>query len=190
MLFTYGTFVEIVTKILLVLGILAGIVCALDWAIRTRKISPFSAIARFFRRAIDPMFRPLEGRIVRMGGQPASAPLWMFLGVIVAGILIIQLLHVIGGLLMQVSVGLSSPREFVMMLVGWAFRFLTLALIVRVISSWLPVSPYSKWVRWSYVSTEWLLAPLRRVIPPLGMIDLTPIVAYILLTVVAGILRV
>ena len=37
---------------------------------------------------------------------------------------------------------------------------------------------------------EWLLAPLRRVIPPLGAIDVTPIVAYILLMVVAGILHV
>jgi YggT family protein len=190
MLFTYATFVEVVTKILLVLGIVAGVVCAIDWAIRARKISPFSGIARFFRRAIDPMIRPVEAKIVRFGGQPASAPLWVFLGVIVAGIVIIQLLGVIGGLMMQISVGLSSPTEFVLMLIGWAFRFVTFALIVRVISSWLPVSPSSKWVRWSYVTTEWLLAPLRRVIPPLGAIDVTPIVAYILLMVVAGILHV
>jgi hypothetical protein len=39
------------------------------------------------------------------------------------------------------------------------------ALIVRVLSTWLPVSPYSKWIRWSYVLTDWLINPLRRLIP-------------------------
>jgi YggT family protein len=61
---------------------------------------------------------------------------------------------------------------------------------VRVISSWFRISPWSRWIRWSYVLTEWLLAPLRRVIPPFGMIDITPIVAYILLRVVQSFLRI
>jgi YggT family protein len=63
---------------------------------------------------------------------------------------------------------------------------LQLALIVRVISSWVRVSPYSKWVRWSYGLTEWMLAPLRRIIPLLGGIDVTPIVAYLLLGLLEG----
>ena len=54
-------------------------------------------------------------------------------------------------------------------------------LSVRVLSTWLPVSPYSKWIRWSYVLTEWMIAPLRRVIPLVGMFDITPIIAWILL---------
>jgi YggT family protein len=33
------------------------------------------------------------------------------------------------------------------------------------------------------VLTEWLLAPLRRIVPPLGMIDITPLVAYFLLVI-------
>jgi YggT family protein len=48
------------------------------------------------------------------------------------------------------------------------------------------VSPYSPWVRWSFGLTEWLLAPLRRVVPSLGMIDITPIVAYYLLLFVGN----
>ncbi len=32
------------------------------------------------------------------------------------------------------------------------------------------------------VLTEWLLAPLRRLLPPVGMIDFTPIVAWFLLS--------
>lgn len=188
MLFTYATFVEVATKVLLALGVIAGLVCLIDWAIRARKIGPFSGVARFFRRVIDPMMRPIEAKIVRHGGQPASAPLWTFVAVVVFGILVIQLLGVLGGLMMQLSVGLSSPREFFLMLLSWALRFVTIALLVRVISSWLPISPYSWMIRWSYVATEWLLGPLRRMIPPFGAIDLTPIVAYVLLIVAGRIL--
>jgi YggT family protein len=43
------------------------------------------------------------------------------------------------------------------------------------------VSPYSRWVRWSYVISEPILKPLRQVIPSIGPIDITPIIAYFLL---------
>lgn len=190
MLIGYSAFVDIVAKILLGLGVAAGVICVVDWAIRARKISPFSGVARFFRRTVDPMMRPVEGRIVRYGGQPSSAPLWVFLGIVVAGIVVIQLLKLFGGVMMQISVAASEPRLIPSLALGWAFRFLTFALLVRVISTWLPVSPYSKWIRWSYVSTEWLLAPLRKVIPTFGAFDITPIAAYFLLVIVQRILGV
>ena len=75
----------------------------------------------------------------------------------------------------------GQPSQAPMLLLSWAFAFLKLALMVRVLSSWFPVSPYSKWIRWSYVLTDWLIKPLRRVIPLLGMIDITPIVAWFLI---------
>lgn len=184
----YTTFVDIVARALLGLGILAGVVCVMDWAIRTRKISPFSGVARFFRRSIDPLLSPVEARIVRFGGDPSAAPLWLFLGIVVSGIALLQLLRLFGGLLMQVSVAASEPRLVPGLLLGWAFQFVMFALVVRVISTWLPVSPYSRWIRWSYVSTEWLLAPLRRIIPSFGAFDVTPIAAYFLLVIVQRII--
>ncbi len=74
-----------------------------------------------------------------------------------------------------------------MMLVAWTFTLLRIALIVRVISSWFQISPWSKWIRWSFVLTEWMLAPLRRIIPTLGPVDITPLVAYILLVIIQGV---
>jgi uncharacterized protein YggT (Ycf19 family) len=35
-----------------------------------------------------------------------------------------------------------------------------------------------------YFLTDWVIKPLRRVIPPLGMIDITPLVAWIALRIV------
>jgi YggT family protein len=50
-----------------------------------------------------------------------------------------------------------------------------------VVSSWFGISPYSRWMRWAFTLTEPILAPLRRVIPSIGMIDITPIIAYFVL---------
>jgi YggT family protein len=43
-------------------------------------------------------------------------------------------------------------------------------------------------VSWSYKLSEPLLQPLRRVVPALGGLDITPIVAYILLNLIESLL--
>jgi YggT family protein len=84
----------------------------------------------------------------------------------------------LGDILYQIVIIGQQPREAPVILLSWAFSILKLGLIVRVLSSWLPISPYSKWIRWSYVLTDWMIVPLRRLIPSIGMIDITPIVAW------------
>jgi YggT family protein len=183
----YATFVSVTKIVLLSLAVVAGVVCLVDWGVRTRRLSPFGGIARFFRARVDPLMLPVERTIVRAGGRPSAAPWWSLVAVVVGGILLISLLGLIGGLLTQVMFGVQEPRQIPRMLLSWAFGIVKLALVVRVLSSWLPVSPYSKWLRWSYVLTEWMLAPLRRVIPRIGMIDITPIVAWVLLNIAQGV---
>ncbi|MFC2060446.1 YggT family protein [Chloroflexota bacterium] len=65
---------------------------------------------------------------------------------------------------------------------------LTLAIIFRAILSWFSPRPTNKLVIILYQSTEVLLSPLRRIIPMVGMIDLTPMVAIILLQLIARLL--
>jgi YggT family protein len=166
-----------------------GVVAAVDWAVRTRRLNPFGATARFFRRTVDPLMVPIERRVVRAGGRPSSAPLWALGVVVVGGLLLIALLDFVTRQLAFAATAVSmGPRGVLVLLVGWTFALLRIALIVRVISSWVRVSPYSPWVRWSYGFTEWMLAPLRRLIPLLGGIDITPIVAYLLLGLLEGVL--
>ena len=181
---SYAVFVAGVRVALLYAAIAVAVVCAVDWAVRTRRISPFSRTARFFRTRVDPLMEPVERVILRAGGTPSSAAWWTLVGLILFGILLITLLQFVGGILAQVVFGINEPRSIPLLLVSWAFSVLRLALLVRVISSWLPISPYSKWIRWSYVLTEWMIAPLRRIIPLIGMIDITPIVAWFLLNLI------
>jgi YggT family protein len=60
-------------------------------------------------------------------------------------------------------------------------------LIIEVIFSWInPHAPLAPFVR---ALTDPLLRPLRRVIPPLGGLDLTVLVAVILLQIIQYLLR-
>ena len=186
----YHTFVAAVRYILFWIALVLALVALVDWAVRTRKLNPFGPVARFFRRFVDPILAPVERRVVRKGGLPSAAPWWALAVVVVGGILLVALLNFLGGFATEVVFGLSSPGRFGVLLISWAISLLRIALIVRVVSSWIQISPYSKWIRWSFALTEWMLAPLRRVIPTFGPMDITPIVAFFLLALIGSVLGV
>ena len=75
---------------------------------------------------------------------------------------------------------------FVVLAIRWTFEFLRMALLVRVLGSWFPRLAFSRWLRWSFGATEWMLRPLRRIVPALGVIDITPILAFFLLQFAEG----
>jgi YggT family protein len=182
-------FIQILRTALFSIAVVFGAICVLDWAVRTRKISPFNAIARFCRSTVDPFISPIERRVVRAGGTPAAAPLWALAAVVIGGIILLTLLDVIRSEVIRSIVASQEGSAGIFhLLVSWTFTILKLALVVRVISSWLPVSPYSAWVRWSYLLSEPILAPLRRIVPAFSGIDFTPILAYFLLNIVESLL--
>ena len=69
------------------------------------------------------------------------------------------------------------------------FTLFELAILARVLLSWFRVNPYHPAVAFLYQITEPILRPLRNVIPPLGMIDISPIVALILMDIIRQIVR-
>jgi len=68
---------------------------------------------------------------------------------------------------------------------------LEIAIFVRVLLSWIDQNPYptNEFKRVLFALTDPVLEPLRRVVPPLGMFDITPIVALLLLQVLERVLR-
>jgi YggT family protein len=169
---------------LLVIGAVFLVIAIVDWAVRTRQINPFSAVARFCRRVIDPVLAPIEARVVRAGGVPTQAPWWGLAAVVVIGVLLIVLLQWIRGTALAFSFAAAQGGVGIAaLLLQWAFELLKLALIVRVLVSWIGMR-YSWWARLSYSLTDWIVKPIARVLPPLGMIDLSPFVAYVLIYLV------
>jgi YggT family protein len=90
-----GAVIVVLRGVLLTIAIVFGVICLLDWAVRTRKISPFNAVARFCRSTVDPIIAPIERKIVRAGGTPASAPLWALAAVVIGGIVLLTVLEAI-----------------------------------------------------------------------------------------------
>lgn len=159
----------------------------LDWGVRTRRIPPFSGLARWVRGSVSPLFAPMERRLVRAGGLPTAAPWWTLAAVVIGGIVVLSLLgYVRQQIAFAMLMGAQGASGLLRLAFSFTLGFLNVALLWRVISSWVQTSPYSPWVRWAYAATEWMLAPIRSILPPLGMVDLSPLVAYFLLSLVRG----
>lgn len=63
-------------------------------------------------------------------------------------------------------------------LLHWIFFFLYILLVLRIIISWLPVDPYNEVVRLIHSVTEPILAPFRRLPLTIGILDLSPLLAF------------
>jgi YggT family protein len=186
----------VITALDALIGILrpvfAGVVAVtagaalLDWLARTRRIPPFSGLGRFIRGSITPRFTPVERRVVFAGAPHTSTPWWGLAVVVLAGVIVLTALDFVRQqVAMAVMAVDAGPRGILKVLASWTFGLLQVALVVRVLSSWVG-GGRSRIVRWSMGLTEWFMAPLRNVVPTLGPIDLSPLIAYFLLSLIGG----
>ncbi len=80
--------------------------------------------------------------------------------------------------------------EFLINFFDLLFTLLAFAIIGRALLSWVPMNPDNPAIRILDQITEPIVAPLRRVIPPIGgAIDITPIVALIVIQIVQAIVH-
>jgi YggT family protein len=176
------------TRALVILALsYASIVAVTYWAVRSRRINPFGAWPRFTRRISEPILLPLERRVIRAGGSPQDASFWLLGLVIVAGLLLLSLVHwLIGMTATMAALTYAGPRAWLRFVLGGVFTLLMAAIFIRVIASWLGLSPYSRWMRPVMLLSDWLIEPIRRILPPFGMLDFSPMVAWLVLWVVRG----
>jgi YggT family protein len=182
---------DLVVRILVIAALAyASVVALTHWATRSRRINPFGAWARFIRRLSDPVLLPLERRIIRFGGSPQNAPLWLLGVVIGAGLLLLSLTSwLIGTAAGLMMIAHGGTRVWARVLVDAVFTVLMGAILIRVIGSWFGVGPYNRWMRPMYALTNWLIDPIRKILPPMGIIDFSPMVAWLILYVVRGFVR-
>jgi YggT family protein len=64
-------------------------------------------------------------------------------------------------------------------------RLIEALFLVRVLLSWIQPQGYNKYVRWIWLLTEPVLAPVRRVLPfSRGGFDFSPIVVFIVIDII------
>lgn len=84
---------------------------------------------------------------------------------------------------------MTSILTPIVIILYWILQALWICVIIRFILSW--IDPANNW-RFSRVMrdvTEPVLAPIRRIIPPVGFLDLSAMVALVLLQVFIQMVR-
>jgi YggT family protein len=107
--------------------------------------------------------------------------------VIALGLVLISLTQWVIGAVAGIALAVQSgPRIWLRLVVSAIFTLLMAALLIRVIASWFGIGPYNRWMRPIVALTSWLIDPIRRILPPFGMIDFSPMVAWLVLYLVRG----
>jgi YggT family protein len=161
---------------------LTCIIALVYWAVRRGKLNAFGPIARTTRKLADPLVRWVERRIIRWGGNPQDAPVWLIGMVLVVGLVLLAFLKWLIGIILYMS-GLahSGPRAWISFGLDLGYMILIAALFLRVIGSWVGIGRYNRFMRFAYTLTDWVVEPIRRMLPGFGVIDFSPIVAWLAL---------
>jgi YggT family protein len=177
--------VEWVRPLAFVVFAVSGLLSITSWALRTRRIRPFTRTSHLLRRLSDPLIIPIENRLHKSGGNPVNAPWWLFGGGMVVAVLLVTSTDWIARMLYAASFAADrGPAAMLWFAVHLAGELVILALWVRVIGSWVGVHRYTSWMRPAYILTDWIVEPLRRALPNVGMFDISPLVAYVILYLV------
>jgi YggT family protein len=162
--------------------VLAALVALGSWLVRTRRVSPFGGLGRALRSLTDPVMRPVERGLVRRGGNPVQAGWWLVIGVAIVGVIVLGLADWLYASFFTLTIrAQQGPRALLGLTVQVAYDVLFLAILVRVVGSWIGVGRYHRWMRPCYWLTDWLIEPIRRVLPSMGMFDWSPLVALLVL---------
>ena len=150
--------------------------------------NPFTWSAITVKRLTDPVILPMRRLLVGMRVDPVIAPVLAGVFFILIGFFVIQifngLLNTIAGILFAVTSGRANAAVAILGYLAYALVGLyELMIFARIIGIWFSPGYGNRWMRLLTRLTEPMLGPLRRIIPPAGMFDLSPIVAFVILWV-------
>lgn len=146
-------------------------------------LNPFSWSARTIRRLTDSLIEPVRRALMGFGVDPKYSPLVTILLAILVGWFALQLVSNIANTLagILVSVQAAAPVATIGYVLYGLVSFYVLLIFIRIIFSWGMVSYRNRIMRLLVDATDPMLGPLRRIVPPLGSFDISPIVAFIIL---------
>jgi YggT family protein len=159
----------------IVAGLFAGVLLLRFW-MQVVRVRPPQHIAQFVYQLTDWLVKPLRRVISGVGGIDWATVLSAYAtALICTGLKISLALHHISGAVFLLAL-------FVVM--QWAIYGLTALLILEVVFSWInPHAPLAPFVQ---ALNAPLLRPIRRIMPHLGGIDLSPMVLFIALQLASG----
>jgi YggT family protein len=145
--------------------------------------NPFTWHYRNVRRATEPVLLPARAILRGFRLDTRVAPLIVVIMLIAVWLVLVQLtsnvLNTIAGVLYAIT---SHKANAAAGIIGYVlFGLLGLyavAILIRILFSWVGASYANRFFRLMVRITEPLLGPLRRLVPLVGMFDVSALIAY------------
>jgi YggT family protein len=168
--------VEVAIVALVVLMILRIIANAAD-------LNPFSWASRTIRRLSDTFVMPARRALIGLGVDPKFAPLIVILIAILLGWFFLWLTEEVAATLIGLIISFKAANPIMGLgyIIYGALSVYIVFIFMRIVFGWGMVSYSNRLMRFLVNTTEPLLGPLRRIIPPLGIMDISPIFAFIII---------
>ena len=155
------------------LGSLYLLIVLLRFLLQLVRADFYNPLSQFIVRATKPLLMPLRRLIPGYGGLDFAS---LVLGIAIQLVMLIMILLLMGYALPNILLPVSWAAIGVLALFVKIFFF---ALIISVILSWVAQGSYNPAVILINQLCEPILAPIRKILPALGGLDLSPIFAFI-----------
>jgi YggT family protein len=172
----------------IMMGVVGVIVAAivlmlLRLALNYADLNPFGRPVLMVRNLTDPFVNPVRRSLLGFGFSPNMAPLVTILIIILVGWLAVRLtgdvILTLNGIVVFARLG--RPVALIGALLYGFLGVYSMLILIRIIFSWGMIGLSNPVMRFLVRATDPLLVPLRRIIPPLGFFDISPIVAFLLI---------
>lgn len=182
--------IKLAVAVVIGLMVLRGLISWLN-------VNPFTRFAYTIRRITEPLVDPLRRNLFALQTRRDIAPLLLILLTIIVAYFLLGLLDQIRVTMAYTLAGMGSllsglPVQGLRYLIGGlVFGIISVVItciILQVIFSW--VGFYGNWLSRLVIRvSEPVLGPFRRLIPPLGVLDISPLVAIMALYLLSAAVR-
>jgi len=146
------------------------------------RVDFYNPLSQGLVKATDPVLRPV--RMVLPGYR--NLDLAAFLAAVLVQIMLIMSLSVLQG--GYVGHAITIFAEGVLRVIMLCIRIFWWSILIVIIAGWIAPGSYHPALALLQQITEPLLAPARRLLPPMGGLDFSPIVVFLILGVIERIL--
>ncbi len=164
--------------ILQTIGSLYLLIVLLRFILQLVRADFYNPLSQFIVRATHPLLKPLRKVIPSVAGLDLAS---LVLAIVVQLVLMALTLMLLG-------YGVDNPLQLlVWSIIGVTALFLKVfffALIISVILSWVAQGSHNPTAMLINQICEPLLSPIRRILPSMGGLDLSPIVAFLILNLI------
>ena len=178
-----GAFAEILDYLLRILFSTIMVVVLVRLLLQLARADFYNPVSQFIVKVSNPALKPLRRVIPGLWGIDMAA---------VVLLLVVQMLAIATILLLS---GYSLPNPA--LLVVWAFlgvagllvNFYFFALLAMIVLSWVAPGSSNPAIYLIHQLIEPVMAPCRRMLPPMGGLDLSPIIVFIAINIIQIFLR-